>query len=228
MVEREDTPSIELRESLEGAFPREVGERRGGVGERAVEKQQAFRRRTGQRGALDARRDQLFPLRREPHEPERNVSLFEALLLPGPRERRQQGACHGSSHPQEEDAKDVTGTAAGERRRRDAHLESMNAFFALARRVKRQRSRRVADDEDPARRSGRFDPGLQKTGAGRRAATRTRGADSLEREAAVAENSRKKRVRLDRTRTHCSHGRQDFPAGARRDADARRGHRPGV
>ena len=200
VVEREDTPFIELRERLEGAVPREIGERRGRVRERAVEKEQALPRRTRQRGPLDARRDELFPLGREPHEAERNVSLGEALLLPGARERRQQGAGHRSGDPQEEDAEDGAGTAAGERRRREAHLESMSASFDRARRVKRQRTRRVAGHEDPPLRGGRFDPGVEKTGAGRRAAARTRGADSREREPPVPEDALEKRVRLGRPR----------------------------
>ncbi len=228
VVEREDTPFIKFRERLEGAVPREVGERRGRVRERAVEKEQAQHLRTRQRGPLDARRDELSILGRKPHEAERNVSLGEALLLPGARERWQQGAGHRSGEPQEEDAEDGAGTAAGDRLRREAHLESMSASFDRARRVKRQRTRRVAGHEDPPLRGGRFDLGVEKTGAGRCAAARTRGADSLEREPPVSENALEKRVRLGRPRTGSRRGSQDFPSGARRDADARRRHGPGV
>ena len=227
VIEREDTSFVESRERLEVAVPREVGEGRGRVRERAVEKEQP-RRRTRQRGSRDARRDERSLLRRKPHETERNASLPEALPLPGTRERRQEGAGRRSGESQEEDAEDGAGTAAGERRRSEAHLEPLSAPLDPARGVKRQRARRVAGHEHPPRRGGRLHPGVEKTGPRRHAAARTRGANSSEHEPPVVENALEKWVRLGRTPTHSGRRSQDFPAGARVDANARRRHGPGV
>ena len=174
------------------------------------------------------RRDELSLMRRKPHEAERDSSLLEAFLLPGARERRQQGTGHNSGNPQEEDAEDGAGTAAGGGRRRETHLESMNASFDPARRVERQCSRRVAGHEDPTLRRGGFDLGLESAGPGRCAAARTRGADSRERQAPVPKDALEEQIHLGRARTRLRRRRQDFPAGARRDADARRRHRRGV
>ncbi len=152
------------------------------------------------------------------------MGFFETLLLPGARERRQQGAGHRSGDPQEEDADDGAGTAAGGRLRREAHLESMRPSFDRARGVKRQCARRVAGHEDPTLGPRGFDPGVERTGSGPRAAERPCGANAFEHELSVLEDAREKRVCLGRPRACSRRGGEDFPAGARRDADARRRH----
>jgi hypothetical protein len=82
------------------------------------------------------------------------------------------------------------------------HLESTRAAFDRARQVERQRSRGVARYEDPARGGGRLDFRGKKTGASRRAAARLHRSDFREREPAVLEGAREKRVDRERPDAH--------------------------